>query len=589
MPSLEPGDNFAGRFNIEHLLGEGHRKVAYLARDTKMHRSVALVLLKPEQALADPESIEQETRVLGKIGAHDNIVRLYDLDSDGQVRYMVFEYLPYGTLADHIREVKKDGTPVPLAEMLRYGRQICRALSHLHLKGILHRDLSPRNIWLDDRRGAHVGDFDTAIFVDEPPAQLRPLTDLAYASPEERSHGALTARSDLYSLGAVLYSIASGDESEPRDVTKLAALRPDLPQRFFDLLKSLLDDSPENRPSDAETVLKLLAGIERMSDWDELVRQALEPVGNEPPERTVRELIRYWGAVRRDSSVVAAINDALQAQGLTTEPPFDQAWIDDVVRVVRVQPMARNVRQAVPTVSLRARHIRSANCEVVSVPLDASLALAQSLMLKHDYSQLAVLSSPHKLRGAVSWKSIAQAELRNPYNKLKDAVIHAEVVDLDDDLLPLISTIIEREFVFVRCPDGTLSGIITMADLSFEYHQLARPFLLIGEIERRLRRCIAETFDSRTLGEAQDLRDVERRISGPDDLTFGEYVRLLGAPENWDKLQWNVDRKVFVATLEEVRVVRNEVMHFSPDPVTEGQVMLLQNFVSWLKVLDPRL
>ncbi len=80
LASLEPGDSFAGRYEVQRHLGGGHRKVVYLARDTRMHRDVALALLKPEAIESDPEAAEHETKVLGAIGRHENIVRLYDRD-----------------------------------------------------------------------------------------------------------------------------------------------------------------------------------------------------------------------------------------------------------------------------------------------------------------------------------------------------------------------------------------------------------------------------------------------------------------------------------------------------------------------------
>jgi hypothetical protein len=77
-------------------------------------------------------------------------------------------------------------------------------------------------------------------------------------------------------------------------------------------------------------------------------------------------------------------------------------------------------------------------------------------------------------------------------------------------------------------------------------------------------------------------------VASAEDLAFGEYKRLLEKPDNWQRLQWNVDRTVFISTLDEVRTVRNEVMHFSPDPIDEEQLTMLTNFIRWVKVLDPR-
>jgi serine/threonine protein kinase len=149
-----------------------------------MDRYVALSLIKPEAALTDPEGTEREARVLGRIGEHDNIVSLYDYgtDSSRSVEYMVFEYLVGGTLAEYLQ---RSGQPA-LRDILRLGRQLCRGLSHLHGRGLIHRDVSPDNVWLDERLVAHLGDFDSAITTASSDAR-RPLTTNAFAAPEERA------------------------------------------------------------------------------------------------------------------------------------------------------------------------------------------------------------------------------------------------------------------------------------------------------------------------------------------------------------------------------------------------------------------
>ena len=185
---LEPAEKFAERYVVERLLGEGNRKRTYLARDMKVDRLVALSLVKPESARSDPEGTAREARILGRIGSHDNIVSLYDYDisPDGSAQYIVFEFLSGGTLAEHLRQTG----PLPLAGLLRLGRQLCRGLAHLHGRGLLHRDVSPENIWLDERHVAHLGDFDSAITVAGTGTvagtdELRPITTGSFAAPEE--------------------------------------------------------------------------------------------------------------------------------------------------------------------------------------------------------------------------------------------------------------------------------------------------------------------------------------------------------------------------------------------------------------------
>lgn len=264
---LRPGDLFVKRYEIRRVLGEGDRKRTYLAFDKKMDRLVAVSFVKPEAVREDPKGTEREARILGRIGRHANIVSLYDydIDADGSVEYMVFEYLSGGTLAEYLTGSGKRS----LEEILRLGRQLCRGLAHLHKRGLIHRDVSPQNVWLDERHEAHLGDFDSAIPTTGTD-DLRPITTNSYAAPEEGKGRTIDERSDLYSLGGILYVAATGARS-PGDVALLRNQRPDLPSAFGNLVAELLSESPDDRPSDAENVLDRLNEIRYTADIGALI------------------------------------------------------------------------------------------------------------------------------------------------------------------------------------------------------------------------------------------------------------------------------------------------------------------------------
>jgi serine/threonine protein kinase len=264
---LDTGEVFAERYEVQRLLGEGDRKRTYLARDTKMNRLVAISLVKPDAVLSDPEGTEREARVLGRIGEHDNIVSLYDYEigKGSSVQYIVFEFLGGGTLTEYLEQAGR----LSLDDIMRLGRQLCRGLAHLHKRGLIHRDVSPDNIWLDDRHVAHLGDFDSAITTTGA-SDLRPITTGSFASPEELEGRSLDVRCDLFSLGGVLYVVATGAR-RPADLALLRSRRPDLPSAFGDLLASLLSPSPDDRPPDAESVLVQLDEVRHASNVGALV------------------------------------------------------------------------------------------------------------------------------------------------------------------------------------------------------------------------------------------------------------------------------------------------------------------------------
>jgi serine/threonine protein kinase len=263
---LGTGDVFGDRYEIQRLLGEGDRKKTYLAADTKLDRPVALSFVKPNAVLADPEGTKREAKVLGHIGRHDNIVSLFDYEVslDGSVQYMVFEYLSGGTLADHLAQAG----PLPADDLLRLGRQLSRGLAHLHDGGLIHRDVSPDNVWLDQRGKAHIGDFDSAVTIGSDAGAL-PITTGSFASPEEHAGAAIDIRSDLYSLGLVLHVAATG--ARYSGDLLLLSQRTDVPSAFGDLLASLLADSPADRPDNADAVRAQLDFVRSASNISALI------------------------------------------------------------------------------------------------------------------------------------------------------------------------------------------------------------------------------------------------------------------------------------------------------------------------------
>jgi restriction system protein len=337
-------------------------------------------------------------------------------------------------------------------------------------------------------------------------------------------------------------------------------------------------------------------------DHEALLKDAASRKPGDEAALTIRELLAHWNALRRGYWIVNQIERDLERHNLTTDPDFTEGWIDNTIRLV---PLDRDGQTAVspgdvesegrlevvnrptPQVSLQVASLPSANLGVVSVTPQDTLERAQSLMMSHDFSQLAVLSGERDLRGALSWESIAQARIRDSDASLQDAIVPAELVRHDDDLLAQIPRVIEAGFVFVQAHDRRIGGIVTTADLSNQFATLANPFFMIAEIERRIRRTVEVSFALEDLRAVADPADTERRVDSVDDLTFGEYVRLVESPERWAQLGWAVDRKVFLDALQAVRKVRNEIMHFSPDPLDDDQVRRLTSFRNWLRKLDP--
>ena len=148
-----------------------------------------------------------------------------------------------------------------------------------------------------------------------------------------------------------------------------------------------------------------------------------------------------------------------------------------------------------------------------------------------------------------------------------------------------MEVIAKHQYVLVQLPDKRISGIITAADLTLQFQQLTEPFLLLGEIEQHIRSLIAGKFTAQQLEAFRDPSDESRKIENVADLTAGEYVRILQDPGCWEKLTLGIDRALFVEKLDAVRVIRNEVMHFDPDPLDPADLTLLRQYVVFMQSL----
>jgi restriction system protein len=340
-----------------------------------------------------------------------------------------------------------------------------------------------------------------------------------------------------------------------------------------------------------------LDGDEEITTSDELLEDAVSRDPAEPRRLTIRSFLEHWGAQRRTSSVIATIKSDLADRGLTTRPPFTEGSVENEITLIPqgAEPdshtaLVDDVEDTEDVSETQHMTLRLGNLPspLVSVPSTATLTQAKTLMLKLKFSQLAVIGEDETCYGAVSWESIGKAHVASDQPTLEDATIPALVVDHDALLLDQINVIYERGYVFVRHADRhRVTGIITASDLTRQFGNIARPFVLIEEAENRLRRAADEVFHVEQLREAVPPHQ-RNRVHRANDLTFGNYVYLLREPERWEMLGWNIDHQMFLNLLEEVRNVRNELMHFTPDPLSAEKYAAVHGLLELLRTVDPR-
>ena len=175
--------------------------------------------------------------------------------------------------------------------------------------------------------------------------------------------------------------------------------------------------------------------------------------------------------------------------------------------------------------------------------------------------------------------------LKQVCEKVRDCMEPAIVVDSSASIFSVIPRIVEHGYVIVAS-DNRVSGIVTASDLAVEFQKLSGPFLLLREIEQHIRKLISGKVSLEELREIRDPTD-DREINGVNDLTLGEYVRIFQNPELWSKLGLQgLSRTEFASALDQVRLIRNDIMHFDPDPLGTEDLAKLTSFARFLQRLQ---
>ncbi|HET9674383.1 MAG TPA: serine/threonine-protein kinase [Gaiellaceae bacterium] len=269
---MKLGEVIGGRYELEELVGSGGMSSVYRAHDRMLERKVALKILHSRLGEDDEyiERFRREARAVAQL-AHPNIVTVIDRGDDEGRQFIVFEYIDGKTL----KEVVDAGGPLPVDEVLRLGGGIASGLAFAHGRGIVHRDVKPQNVLLNGDGRAKVTDFGIARSLDVERGVTETGTVLGtsnYIAPEQASGQQVDDRSDVYSLGVVLYELLTGEVPFPGESFVAVAMkhihepppsvlarRPDAPPRLAGLVDAMLEKDHTLRPSMDEVVAELEA------------------------------------------------------------------------------------------------------------------------------------------------------------------------------------------------------------------------------------------------------------------------------------------------------------------------------------------
>jgi hypothetical protein len=302
------GKTLSNRYQIQEILGQGGMSAVYKALDPNLQRVVAIKMIHPHLS-EDPKFIsrfEEEARSVAQL-RHPNITQVFDFNHDGDVYYMVQEFLPGETLQERLRRLNRDGRRMPLAEVIRYTLDICSAMGYAHERGLIHRDIKPANIMLDVQGKAILMDFGIVKIVggSSHTTTGAVIGTAMYMSPDVIRGQAPDARSDIYSLGVTLFEMVSGRAPFQADsamslmmmhlhdpLPDLQGLRPETPDDLIAIIeKSLAKGRDERYQTAQEMGVAMKRALDRLEGGSgQGLAQVVQPPARLSPSQAATSL-----------------------------------------------------------------------------------------------------------------------------------------------------------------------------------------------------------------------------------------------------------------------------------------------------------
>jgi two-component system, LytTR family, response regulator len=349
---LAPG-TLIGHYRVASPLGQGGMGAVYLADDTLLGRRVALKVLPPQFA-ADPDRMHrfvQEAKLASAL-THPNVATIFEIGQQGELRFLAMEYVEGRPLADRIRE-----GPLKVPELVQIGMQVADALDDAHSKGIVHRDIKPANLMITPRDHVKVLDFGLAKLQagQKSGEETQLLTSagmvigtVEYMSPEQALGGDMDYRTDIFSLGVVLYEMATGrlpfSGSTPSEtMARILQAQPDAIARFnYDVpdglervVRKCLEKDRARRYQSARELLVDLKNLARDSGAEQATTVAASGAQRGrigavivDDEELARNLLREYLGSSREIDILAECANGFEAVKAISEHQPDLVFLD---------------------------------------------------------------------------------------------------------------------------------------------------------------------------------------------------------------------------------------------------------------------
>lgn len=332
-----------GRYRVRARIARGGMATVYVATDLRLERRVALKVMHGH--LSDDTVFQsrfiQEARAAARL-ADPHVVNVFDQGSDGEIAYLVMEYLPGITLRELLREEKRLTVPQTISIM----DAVLSGLAAAHRAGIIHRDVKPENVLLAEDGRIKIGDFGLARATSANTATGAQLMGtIAYLAPELVTRGTADARSDIYSLGIMLYEMLTGEQpyrgEQPMQIAfqhatdsvpRPSVKNPGVPEQLDELVLWSTEKKPDDRPADAMEMLQRLREIERSLGISPQVVTAATSgmIDRDDPSELTKVLPATTGA----TTVHAEVDNAARLRRSANRQGARTAWIVTVVILV---------------------------------------------------------------------------------------------------------------------------------------------------------------------------------------------------------------------------------------------------------------
>lgn len=291
---------------------------------------------------------------------------------------------------------------------------------------------------------------------------------------------------------------------------------------------------------------------------------------------------------KRTSGNVWRINEFLHKEKMVVIPNYQNGWIDDEVILkekdkAKIKNGETEFDDDFDPIN-RLSVLEAAAKTPISISRDSSLLKAYHILWKNEFTQVPIMNGDREVLGIVSWQSLAKGLIaKKDSDCVKDYMTDDfEILEHTTPLFNAIKQVINTGIIFVRDKEKKIKGPVTPSDLNEQFIEQIEPYILLEQIENFIRLILHDKIILEDLLKLLTVDDQERKIEAISDMTYGEYLRVMENNEIWSVLKLPFDKADFINELNEIRQIRNGVVHFHPDAISIDELKKLRKMSKFL-------